>query len=474
MIENSFEALSSEEKQWVESYMDGSISSEEFDLLQDRMLERPPLRAIMRRVNSINHELSILTTTSTSLDEVAIWEESTENTHSHGDLEKTDSLKSFLQSPVLAIAACMAFMILVTGMLHLFGPKTQSIGSIVDLDGPMEWIGNSGEVVTLIKPGSLIQGGQMELLSPESWITIQFHDGSTVTFTEMAKATITDKKGKKIHLNKGSISADINPQPGNFPMRVYTSTAEMTVVGTQFNVETESSSTRLSVNEGEVLFKRMTDGEEIGVTENHLALTHLLDTQALIKAPKPSHVYEWKAQLEQDTLYGKWLPKLWRLSQDLEQAIKNQSITKEEAWIQIKKAAQSTSSSGTTWAIPSKFGSLIMLRANTQQSAPVKINSSSHILIKGISHNTSDIEVGFTVNAVKGGYKGKYSHTISGNEFTESGTEFEIEIPINKFKPIDEKFLSAPQEMELSTFWCLAKEKHPKFGITALELVNNQ
>lgn len=42
-----------------------------------------------------------------------------------------------------------------------------------------------------------------------------------------------------VTLNHGAISADVEPQPKNLPMIVRTPAAEIEVVGTQFNVDSE-------------------------------------------------------------------------------------------------------------------------------------------------------------------------------------------------------------------------------------------
>ena len=52
-----FSALSEQEQEWLDAYLDGTIGAEDFEHLQDRMMEKPELRAVMRRYLSLDHSL---------------------------------------------------------------------------------------------------------------------------------------------------------------------------------------------------------------------------------------------------------------------------------------------------------------------------------------------------------------------------------------------------------------------------------
>ena len=54
---STFDQLSSQEQDWLDEYLDGTISPENFESLQDRLLENPELRFVMRRYLSIDNVL---------------------------------------------------------------------------------------------------------------------------------------------------------------------------------------------------------------------------------------------------------------------------------------------------------------------------------------------------------------------------------------------------------------------------------
>ena len=52
-----FSDLSAEEQDWLENYLNGTIDSEAFELFQNRIVEKPELRVVMRRYLALDHAL---------------------------------------------------------------------------------------------------------------------------------------------------------------------------------------------------------------------------------------------------------------------------------------------------------------------------------------------------------------------------------------------------------------------------------
>ena len=52
-----FSQLPPEEQDWIDSYLDGTIGTEDFDALRERMLIDPELRKITRAYLSLDHHL---------------------------------------------------------------------------------------------------------------------------------------------------------------------------------------------------------------------------------------------------------------------------------------------------------------------------------------------------------------------------------------------------------------------------------
>ena len=81
-----------------------------------------------------------------------------------------------------------------------------------------------------------------------------------------------------------------------------------TVLGTQFDVETESESTRLTVNQGRVRLKRLTDGSEIDVPASQTILASLQDQDGLTPSARQTPVTVWQSDLRNDVVHGSGFP----------------------------------------------------------------------------------------------------------------------------------------------------------------------
>ena len=119
--------------------------------------------------------------------------------------------------------------------------------------------------------------------------------------------TFADIGQKKMRLREGRLSANVEPQPVGKPMLIHTRSAVLKVLGTQFNVEAGLASTVLTVSEGKVNFRRLSDGSEVDVLAKHQVTTDTDDD--LMPALSPDSVHAWKSQLQMKPgNYGKWRP----------------------------------------------------------------------------------------------------------------------------------------------------------------------
>ena len=55
MKKDQFSQLSPEEQEWLDSYLNGELSPEDFEAMQDKMVESAEYRKIMRRYLSVDH-----------------------------------------------------------------------------------------------------------------------------------------------------------------------------------------------------------------------------------------------------------------------------------------------------------------------------------------------------------------------------------------------------------------------------------
>lgn len=70
----------------------------------------------------------------------------------------------------------------------------------------------------------------------------------------------------------GRLSADVAPQPDAKPMILNLSTAVLSMLGTQFEVDAELASTSLNVSEALVRLRRFSDGRVVEVPDRHLVI----------------------------------------------------------------------------------------------------------------------------------------------------------------------------------------------------------
>lgn len=60
MKKDQFSQLSPEEQEWLDSYLNGELSPEDFEAMQDKMVESAEYRKIIRRYLSVDHSLEML------------------------------------------------------------------------------------------------------------------------------------------------------------------------------------------------------------------------------------------------------------------------------------------------------------------------------------------------------------------------------------------------------------------------------
>lgn len=254
-----------------------------------------------------------------------------ESRHAHGDVDslaanksapegeraKTKFLRLMLTVAAVVIVALSAGLIYQLAQTKIRSVETDniaeqprasepSVAKIAGLSGALIWTGDRGQIVQDITVGTELAGGTIEGLAPDSWFELQFHDGSTVMISGTSLLTFADLGQKKLRLREGRLSANVEPQPDGKPMLIHTRSAVLKVLGTQFDVEADLASTVLTVSEGKVNFRRLSDGSEVDVPAKHHVTTDTDDD--LHPALTPNSVHAWRSQLHPKQGYGKWQP----------------------------------------------------------------------------------------------------------------------------------------------------------------------
>ena len=346
---------------------------------------------------------------------------------------------------------------------------------ITSINGPLMWTGNGGQITQTLAVGDSLTGGSIELLAPDSWVEFAFEDQSTVSLTGLTAVTITDSahgttatKRKEMHLKHGRLCANVRQQPSDSPLLIRTPSAELTVLGTQFDVETESESTRLTVNQGRVRLKRLTDGSEIDVPASQTILASLQDQDGLTPSARQTPVTVWQSDLRNDVVHGKWFSDLSVLAKQLKIAVAEGDLSMEAARAAFKKAATFDDSAGSLWATPTTYGSLVVLSPQRSVTQPVLLTASTSVRVRGRCHANVPLTIGLSTGFTDGGFAGKYRAEIPAASLT-VGEAFEVELPLHEFVDTKQR-THLPIGYELKDWWCIAENASVKIEITNVEL----
>ncbi|MBE7467019.1 MAG: FecR domain-containing protein [Planctomycetes bacterium] len=99
-----------------------------------------------------------------------------------------------------------------------------------------------------------------------------YPDGTRVELEPLASAVFDSEAGAKlIRLASGAVRAEVAKQPAGRPMRLLTSHAQATVLGTQLTWALNGGATRLDVREGVVRMRKAEGGPEIEVRAGQFA-----------------------------------------------------------------------------------------------------------------------------------------------------------------------------------------------------------
>jgi len=373
------------------------------------------------------------------------------------------------RTPIAAFALAASILVVLVCYSIFRVTKSPAIAQTMNVHGTIEWTHENGMVEVITETNQSLTGGTLETMTGDSTVTMQFTDGTIVTLDGLSLLTVSDQGQKILRLKRGNLSADVQPQPNLKPMMVFTDAAELRVVGTQFNVNARNESTKLTVNEGEVLLKRRTDGESVNVIPHHQVVASLRDARQLKSIKRADQIHSWKCDLQSETSYGTWFPIGMELAIELKQAVANGEMTQAEAVKAYKKAASLTDQQGRAWALPSRFGLSVVVSVNQQATMPVVLKQRSRIRITGRGYSATDLVVGITTNKIDGGFSGKFQQGIDLAKLINPETqEFTIDIPVETMAPSNSDFPVSPIGSEFVACWC----SHPTNKVTKLELTS--
>lgn len=367
----------------------------------------------------------------------------------HSATRKNNKAGTLVAKWRMAIAAA-AVVGLIASIALLRQKAEHKIAKISGLSGSLQYTGDGGSVFHDLHVGAELSGGTVEGMAADSWFELEFNDGSTAAISGHSMLTFSDQGQKKLHLKEGSVSGNVRPQPAGKPMLIYTRSALLEVLGTQFEVEARLSATLLNVSEGSVLVKRLSDGSTVEVPAQHRVIAAA--DQEMSPVLVPDSVNRWISQLDMgpDGTYGKWSPKT-----------------------AIEEAKLSTIPLTMPQGLTIYTAALGVSRGDTP---PVVLQPGCRLRLRGHIASIHDVYFGITVMYPGGGFAGRFEIIRAAVEFS-GGEDFEVVLDLLDFgldpslTEIKDKLPSVPYHLVVESVWCHTLDQPSGLEIAEVELL---
>ena len=329
-------------------------------------------------------------------------------------------------------------------------PAMKPIARIVEVSDSVSWTGDGGQLTYDLSAGVELGSGTLEAMAQNSWAEIEFVDGSNISVSGPTVLTLSDgDDGKLIRLRQGELSADVMPQLAERPFRLVTSSAEMEVLGTRFNVVADPSSTRVSVNEGLVRVRRLADGETQEVPADHRVVAALERGTDFKVVQRRRHIETWTSKLPEDLRYGDWR------DNDESGVIKAKPLL---------------------WTKDRKHPILLHVAAlhpAASDFSPVRVTEDARLRVRGRLERDHAVVFGMTTLHAEGGFAGKYSTRQEVVVDRNLRGVFEVTLPLASFKPEKGCFPKSLNGHELFDCWILTIKEDVGLEISRVELLEN-
>ena len=437
----------------INGYCNGSLTDDDFSELESRLRESHELRQLLIEYRSIESAMP--------------------SALASGTMEKAQASATkksrVIRRLKIALLATAAGLLLMFGLYFLRPSSEPQLATLDSLTGSVRWTGTGGQVVDDVQSGRALTGGTIECLSVDSSANLEFPDGSTVTISGMSALTISDDGRKELHLREGNLSATVTSQPEGRPLRLLTPTAELEVLGTQFDVIAADTQTKITVNEGVVRVKRLTDGKFTDVKSAHSLVATIEAREPLVAIAIQEPVRVWKANLGQDKTAGDWLPIAHALRIEIGREIEAGELDADRAKeVYFKRLEKFEDDDGFLTAVPRRTGReeqpviyLISLNIPQRQAGPILLSERSRLRVMGRSKIPQ--EVTFSLAARN------HDRTVAGRYGVKQRVEatFDIEIEVSELRELGDG--TSAVGLEAFVLDCFANE--PGLELAHVELL---
>ena len=269
MKPESFKKLSPEEQDWIDAYIEGTIETDEFNKLQDRMLDGSEFRAAMRRYLALDNTLQNEVPGAENLDVAAgSWSFQDPAREAVAPV-KVIKFPSFVP---IAAAAAMAFL-LGSGWMYWQGSDSDSTtlnsGGEVARSNTDEPSAEGFAVITRLfdagwdadhvrrQEGDRLGTELFELASGTA--EIQFFSGATMTVEGPAEISL--RSAWQAECREGAVRMKVPPAARGFVLQA--PSTEIIDLGTEFGLEVRNGEGHVEVYDGEIEFLHKGEGKQL-------------------------------------------------------------------------------------------------------------------------------------------------------------------------------------------------------------------
>lgn len=345
----------------------------------------------------------------------------------------------------LALAASIA---LLAASAWLWNGRQESpVLTLRDSSGSIAW-SHGGDLRQSVMNGDQLSAGTLETIGETATAQFAFSDGTLITLSGESELSFSEDGQKRLLLRRGSLSAQVKPQPKHRPMLVRTPSAEAEVVGTVFNLSARPDDTLLKVDEGLVKLRRLADGSSIEVPAKSSAVASLDSTLKLDSAATPEPLTEWRFDFTTTMP-----PHNWRGSSDGTRMLASPYVA-------------SRKSSG---AILTHFG----VSVRTSQLTPplsLVVTAQSVVRFRLRQNEAKPLQLMLLTSKTSGGYGGNFEARISPDELRPDAAGWcELAVPIRTFRPLSPRHES-PVGKVLTSVLLSSFQTDTKLAVTHFEL----
>ena len=346
-----------------------------------------------------------------------------------------------------AVAAAAAFVLLVAFVIAT--TPARHVAMVSAILGPCQYIAADGKVRDEVKVGTVLKvGDTIRTRSSSAWVKLALNNGSVMTIAGRSRLRLLNVEARRgFQLAYGNLWATVAQRAGAKPVSIQTPTATVDVATAQFDLEANSTTSIVRVNDGSANIVRLADGQTADVAADHQAVISISRNRqfAVMRQPKP--VNNWNCHLlaGPGAVMGNWLP-----------ADEKNSVRLGAKPLLIGKKAT---------VYVANFS------VQCSGSPAVLIENGSKVRVTGNTQTENPIYLGLTTQRIKGGFFGKYIAKVEAEALGQAGEPWQVEVPLSKFKTKTEHLPDLPIGMELTDIWVFSPEESAKLEIHRVEFL---